>query len=101
MRTTFIFNLITFILSIITLFKGLFINKDFSRYFIANNDNNLIDERSKFYCNKNQLRNSLNFVHTTNLITALETYIKYQILYLSIPLIIFLKNSLKNLFLNL
>ena len=76
MRTTFIFNLITFLLSIITLFKGLFINKDFSRYFITNNDNNLIDERSKFYCNKKQLRNSLNFVHTTNLITALETYIK-------------------------
>ena len=85
MRTTFIFNLITFILSSITLFKGIFINKDFSRYFIANNDDNLIDERSKIYCNKNQLKNSVNFVHTTNLITALESYIK-------IPNIIFINS---------
>ena len=86
MRTTFIFNSITFILSIITLFRGFFINKDFSRYFIANNENNLIDERSKIYCNKNQLINSINFVHTTNLIIAIEVYFK-------IPNIIFI-NSL-------
>ena len=76
MRTTFIFNSITFILSIITFFKGFFINKNFSRYFIANNKNNLVDERSKFYCNKSQLIKSINFVHTTNLITAIEVYFK-------------------------
>lgn len=76
MRTTFIFNSITFILSVITLFRGSFIKKNFSRYFIANNKNDLIDERSKMYCNKNQLINSVNFVHTTNLITAIEAYFK-------------------------
>lgn len=76
MRITFIFNSITFILSIITLFRGFFINKNFSRYFIANNKNGLIDERSKMYCNKNQLIDSINFVHTTNLITAIEVYFK-------------------------
>jgi len=76
MRTTFIFNSITFILSVITLFRGFFIKKNFSRYFIVNNKNDLIDERSKMYCNKNQLINSINFVHTTNLIIAIEVYFK-------------------------
>ncbi len=87
MRTTFIFNLITFFLSIITIFKGLFIKKDFSRYFIANNETNLIDERSNFYCKRNQMKNSVNFVHTTNLFIAIKSYLK-------IPNIIFI-NSLR------
>ena len=77
MRTTLLFNVLILILSIITIIKGIFISKKNSRYFIVNNKENLIDERSLVYCDEEKLKNSLNFVRSTNTQISIRAYLNF------------------------
>lgn len=78
MRTTLLFNVLILILSIITIIKGIFTSKKNSRYFIINNNSDLIDERSSVYCDQEKLKNSLNFVRSTNTKISIRAYLKFK-----------------------
>ena len=77
MRTVLIFNILILILSLFTIIKGIFGSKKNSRYFIINNEKNLIDERSLVYCDKKKLNDSINFVRSTRTQISLRAYFKF------------------------
>ena len=77
MRTVLIFNILILILSLFTIIKGIFVSKKNSRYFIINNEKNLIDERSLVYCDKKKLKDSINFVRSTRTQISLRAYFKF------------------------
>jgi len=78
MRSIFLNNFLLLILSLATIFKGLFIKKVNAQYFIINDHEALIDQRSISYTSFKQVGNNLNFVRSLNVKLSIITYFKFK-----------------------